>query len=255
MELVGVDCCGFVEPHVSNDTNDDHRIDYQDWLAWYSADPTVEFPRCGPYLELEPGGYSTPHLYLQDHPGVSPPAPNVLGFEDGGIGGYSVWNNGRLPFFLDSFGLPILYYRAKPPAKHPVASGTPCVSPPTYVPGVFDQSDNAGITGFTEPQGRQCYEIPFNGWDFADLGYASDQFVHPISTLGYHPSTSDQWPPRRTFAWFVCNRMLFDAYSGGADDGGKLTPYRKDTYILMAPGEDGRYGTADDIHNFQRLTP
>jgi hypothetical protein len=32
----------------------------------------------------------------------------------------------------------------------------------------------------------------------------------------------------------------------------KLTPHRPNSYLLISPGYDGEYGTADDITNFNK---
>jgi hypothetical protein len=49
----------------------------------------------------------------------------------------------------------------------------------------------------------------------------------------------------KTFQYYILNKDAYKSTSG-------LTakPYRTESFLLMAPGKDGWFGTADDVTNF-----
>lgn len=122
--------------------------------------------------------------------------------------------------FLDAFGQPILYYRANASAPNWVGSA------PTASPGIYNLADNITITGVGVKKGIDLGIGPVA--QFAGLGYVAPSQIGsqepPINTLG---------------------RMIWDPNVTAT-----FRPYRADSYLLLSPGPDGRFGNADDVANF-----
>jgi hypothetical protein len=57
------------------------------------------------------------------------------------------------------------------------------------------------------------------------------------------------WPPYEPHA-LNNNEALFRAMIQNQQIPGPPTPHRTDSFILMSAGEDGVYGTGDDVFNF-----
>ena len=66
----------------------------------------------------------------------------------------------------------------------------------------------------------------------------ADNEVHK---LDYEPGQDPPIDPTPGF---------FQHYIWNQDVGAKVYPQRADSYLLVSPGADGLYGTADDIANF-----
>jgi len=119
LQLCGADLQGYVPPRKENDSNGDGLIDASDWLDWYSPTPQRQYAREQPFVPAD-GNLAMPPAVYRKRMSFVGPAPEQL--TEGGSGGSSDWNNSRLPFFVDSFGYPILYYAADPHAKQPVTT-------------------------------------------------------------------------------------------------------------------------------------
>ncbi len=135
-------------------------------------------------------------------------------------------SNGReYPMFLDGFGFPILYYRAD-------AAGVLLADNDPTVPN-FDQNH------------RGKYHWVDNGLllDHAsgvDLHFKGFDGEHAMEFMtGYNYTVQNPFP-RGTFQGFIRNEAV----------SAKLEPHRVDSFLLVSPGKDGRYGTADDVTNF-----
>lgn len=253
LQLLGADLGGFVAPTLQNDAapanNLDGKIDHLDWLAWY--DPTSgakKYARSGPYAPVDSKALTTPRAYRDSNPTGGASMPSLLlGSEDGGTGGSSVWNNGRISFFVDAFNQPILYYQASGFATQPLSTG----SGNATKFGIYDQSHNAAITGWEQVNGEM--NVPVNaGWDFADKNssVAAGETLHPLARLGYSTANPDIYPEPKTFGAFFLDKAVFET-TKNASNRGRLQPYRSDSFILISPGRDGRLGTQDDIKNFR----
>jgi len=131
------------------------------------------------------------------------------------------------PMFLDSFGFPILYWRADP-------AGVRMVD--------YDGTD-VGIS-------RAIYHWSDNGMLVRHAGdkgliLRPDKEFHKLRWSTKPPVEDDAggggvlWP-KWTFQRYVQNQAVQ----------AKSTPHNPDTYLLISPGPDGLYGTADDIANF-----
>src|SRR5262249_54563651 len=99
--------------------------------------------------------------------------------------------------------------------------------------GVFDGRDNKVFTGPQRTDGTN---------------------YHPIkdAQLGEDPQSSgaDPGPPgyQTKFVQFIRSEK-----SSTKDNQGNYTlsrPFNADTFILLSPGKDGRYGNANDVANF-----
>ena len=236
VQLVGADLLGYVRPIPQNDTNADGIIDQADWLAWYEHD--ADYHREVPCVPVEGKLAQSPKMYYDQHPYVG----EVPASLKEGTGGSSDWNNGAIPFFVDSFGYPILYYAANPYAKQIVS-----LNVNNNQVGVYDQTDNAAFTG--SEGGYGFYTTAEPGWDLGAGAYQQNApKYHPLGMLGYYSPTQTDPPNQKSFAYFIFDRSLYDMTDKGS--GGRIEPLRKDSFLLISPGADARYGTLDDVRNF-----
>ncbi len=148
-----------------------------------------------------------------------------------------------LPLFVDAWDTPILYYRANPAAKRMLSD--PSGNPPT--PGIFDQRDNAIITG-TDASGAA-----YTGLDFGagDLDSTPGQY-HQIYKL--NGAIPDAVPTINNGVNQIYTVQAFD-YSFARfildpSIKSRNTPVNKDTYLLISAGPDLVYGTNDDVTNW-----
>jgi len=132
------------------------------------------------------------------------------------------------PVVVDAFGYPILYYRANKLAKLPFGNGAAGGF-------VYNQRDNEQITG-------SATAAP---WDFAgtrarhgigDLVNGSDLHGPPDDGPGFRG---------KTFSDFLHSHS---AHKVGGTYG--IKPVNETKFILLSPGDDGLYGTDDDVSNF-----
>jgi len=134
------------------------------------------------------------------------------------------------PMFLDSFGFPILYWRADPAGVQMLDRYGTDVG---ISRGIYHWSDNGML---------------LNPRDVGDKGLIlrPDKEFHKLRWSTKPPLQDDAggstglWP-RWTFQRYVQNRAVLS----------RSTPHNPDTYLLITPGADGLYGTADDIANFE----
>ncbi len=225
LELAGADLKGFILSRKDRyyDANDDGVINHEDWQMYYDPD-TVNpdrFRRWGPYIPAEGKTLMSPLIYSEQM-GVD--LPSSLN-PDAAASGESEFNNGMLAFAVDPFQFPVLYYVANEHAKVPF----------TTVNGIgrYDQRDNAAFTGstFSTPQEPGL-----------DLGAGTD---HGLKEIGWDTAAPNEQPEVKTFAG-----QFYDPGIYGTGATGKVWPHRPDTFILVSPGPDALYGTADDITNF-----
>jgi prepilin-type N-terminal cleavage/methylation domain-containing protein len=234
LQLMGADGSGIVDwRDVKNDSNDDKVIDQEDWNDWYALDPSRQYTRMGPYAEVDAKSMRTVWSLQQESSELADvefvPEPLADFVND--------WSNGRVPFFMDAFGYPIIYYRANPKTEAPFTTGTPGSD---FVVGQYDQADNAFFTGSDGNNGR--WPVVSGGWDLSGSGQ-----LHPLGTFGYERDQIE-WPEADTFAAFICDQNIYENTARAS--GGRLWPYKPDAFLLISPGEDALYGTGDDVTNF-----
>jgi len=242
VQLVGPDMHGYVKPELAIDTNDNGEIDEADWQAWYELDPARAYPRLGPYVPTEGDIVQSFVSWAEGHPGYTVDGD----LEDTG----DRWSNDRIPFFVDAYGLPIVYYAASTYAKKPFTTGTPG----NLEYGRYDQSDNAGFTGNDTGDGRNdATQEGLNPYGDAEpLGHASNAIYHPLGILGYYPDNSNAEPDPKTFADVIMDWNIFEANRDAGTGQGRVWPHNADSFILVSPGKDGLWGTKDDVSNIQR---
>jgi len=192
-------------------------------VGWYD---NADLPRSGPYIT------NAPTKAPKELPGSPVPTTDTT----------PRYNN---PVFVDSFGMPILYYVANSAyAGRGDANPTTCVGPTTEYPGIYTYWDNTLFSGFCTESG--CTTPP--EWDFG--GGAHKLNFGPDSWKG--KTTPPDWKleiPQHpnSFAF----RILANKSVRGSDNRlNSAAPARQDSFILLSPGKDLIFGTADDVMNF-----
>jgi len=251
--LMGVDGQGYIS-RTSLPKAEDLRD--EPW-RWYSADPFED--GSGKTLDRSPLYVETSKirtLQTVDLPGI----PNKDDY-------FPDWKDeedpddmSRLRVFVDAFDQPILYYASNrggrptnlvadqhdPTGKNEYAGGTQQEGPPFY----FHQ-DNVGFTG-TGPNDKDGAKP---GWDLRGGDHAIKSSGHELDArtlaLPFDPSAPEQ---HQNFARFIIDQTILKSLEGAEQPNEKtpLRPVNPDTFLLIAAGVDGRYGTADDVVNFER---
>lgn len=138
--------------------------------------------------------------------------------------------------FIDKFGFPILYYRARPnstPRTEIMQTNNGTATDANIGDGVYDGRDNFL---FTSPVGRQHriadatatinYSYPL-GTQTLNNNFA--EFIRSFRASSYQPATN---PPNIDFP----------------------RPVNGETFLLLTPGKDGIYGNLDDVGNWNVLS-
>lgn len=239
LQTMGADQQGYVKPVLSNDTGatPDGKIDDLDWNEWYSLTPKRTYARSPRYVEADSGTLHSATQWVESHPDRGQPTPGMML-------GSSDWNNAKLPFFVDAFDYPILYYRANAAAQAPFALNQ---TGSTFIAGRYDQSENAPFTGSDGKDGAMARLFgATDGWDLS--GDKGAGFRHPLAKLGYKKDQVKA-PEKESFAGIVSDAGIFKNTS--RNDKGKIWPHKADSFILISAGKDGVYGTSDDVRNFE----
>jgi len=122
-----------------------------------------------------------------------------------------------LPFFVDAFKNPILYYRARRSASF-------MVTDPGAKIGVYDHRDNQFLTGTGGGVG-----VHFNS-----------KSGHLINGTSAPDATGSPAP------------IGFSRYILDDKVTARPTPVMRETFLLISPGYDGIYGNSDDITNWTK---
>lgn len=236
--LLGKDLKGYVPrdnvPGVLTDAASDN-YEQQHWYADGSESglPSgVRFPldRAGPYAPADQLALRAPYE-LEGSP-VDPPAEGeTLDAEDAWAGELVA---------VDPYDHPILYYAAN--ARLAERADVPIASyRGEEFKGVYTFKDNARFTGLCTDSTCDTYPP----WDFG-------RGEHPL-TFGPSAWTTDADVIReqvgdhpKSFPYYVMNRNVFDSTNEKS-----VIPVRKDSFLLISPGKDGLFGTADDITNME----
>jgi prepilin-type N-terminal cleavage/methylation domain-containing protein len=148
----------------------------------------------------------------------------------------------KAPMFLDGFGFPILYWRADTAGRVNADAARENALNANLVPGSADQrgiyhwSDNAvlvaPITGSTR---------------YSPLRLSKSAAAHKLgwTQAAPNPMPNTGQPNYRT------DVPQFWAYILDTGVPAKPMPQRADSYLLVSPGPDGVYGSADDVTNFK----
>lgn len=151
---------------------------------------------------------------------------------------------GRLVLLDEVFESPIIYYRANRRARSPFATGNSGLD---AGPGVYTLTDNMTITGSEYGDGsRTSYGWNFKAASPPQVPAAADEPVHRMGYFGAVPADptsllADQHPG--TFAWYLHSKKSLQ-------DAGVVRPVNPERFILLSAGEDGVFGTEDDVTNF-----
>ncbi|MFO0839639.1 MAG: type II secretion system protein [Phycisphaerae bacterium] len=139
------------------------------------------------------------------------------------------------PMFLDPFGQPILYYRADPAGSR-LADDNPFSSTISQNPpqrGIYHYIDNNELVGGSPMGGITPNTLKMN-----DSG-KPHRLEFDATLTG--PGTILNVPNRQgMFQYFIHNKSVT----------AKGTPQKPDSFLLISAGPDGRFGTTDDITNF-----
>jgi prepilin-type N-terminal cleavage/methylation domain-containing protein len=219
---------------------DDEEVE---WYQ-YNDDGTPKVERVGPYLSSDAVRLAKP----EELPGL-----DELILEHGQPASTDE-ESMKQPVVLDAFGYPILYYVANPrqaakPRTYVAGYDPLCVD--CFV-GIFCHADNGLFTG-------QCdaSTCGYFSWDFEGVGDHMIKNFGPTTFPNYTAYVNWFRDPDNvhTFPYYILNKEVFDAtYPDDPNDLNQVptvTPYRKDSYLLIAAGRDGVYGTDDDITNFE----
>ncbi|NLX14330.1 MAG: hypothetical protein GXY44_11845 [Phycisphaerales bacterium] len=162
------------------------------------------------------------------------------------------------PVVYDTYGFPILYYRAN--SRSQVAFSQ-AGGYSNEAMGIYNQMDNATITGGYD--GYNTNNVNVIGWDFANTGLAltgdtpNPTVTHYLGVFGTYdevngfsaPTQAGGGTDRRgkTFMHYLHNESALNTSQGLT-----LRPLNPETFILISAGEDGIFGTDDDVTNFKK---
>lgn len=196
----------------------------------YALDPQTKEPfykRSGPYVDLTKVKLSravqtgnTTEFIVEEE---------LAARQEMGDGQADLKSRRKYPMFLDAFGFPILYWRADPAGQ--VICDEEMTAP--YA------GNDRGIYHY-----RNNRELIGNGANSLVLRpYDATKNPNPHYKLKGPGGNDPQFDPNNLsgFALYIQNKEVKV----------KAAPQRPDTYLLVSPGEDGIYGTADDITNFE----
>jgi len=137
--------------------------------------------------------------------------------------------------FVDPWGMPVLYYKAN--------RGTVRMVSQQEEPGIYTQEDNALITGNDTGAGVVA---GFAGLDLGKGPLAGTGVYHPLARA--EPAGPDPEPfPIQTDPRY---ENTFTRFIHDPTRKARNTPVNPESYLLISAGRDGRYGTEDDMTNF-----
>jgi prepilin-type N-terminal cleavage/methylation domain-containing protein len=161
-----------------------------------------------------------------------------------------------LPFFVDAWDQAILYSASNTAGKatnmvenshnpeNSYDTGEQGKGPPFYF-----HKDNEGFTGRSDTNDP---DAAIAGWDFANSGGK-----HAISFSGAD-LTADliiKLENKNSFAHYTVDRKIYsnlltlDEQRKPIDPKTPLRPVNAQSFLLVSPGVDGKYGTNDDVSN------
>lgn len=139
----------------------------------------------------------------------------------------------QYPMFLDAFGFPILFWRADP-AGVALADFDPSANTDPRRRGIYHYADNADLLGWNA-NGSPNATRPLI------LRPTRETTPHRAKYFDYAPPYDPQDHETYKGFWHYVRNEAVQS---------RLMPHNADSYLLVSPGRDGLYGTADDITNF-----
>ena len=191
--------------------------------------------RFGPYLDIANanivtmGDYAEDVLLPKNAPNQSIPMPPANG-DWGTLNDYR-----QQRFLLDGFGFPILYYTANVGASGMMVDWRQVNNP---ISGIYSPADNALYTGMF------AYGTDYVPNGGMDLGAGKNHPLRLANAPDANPNV-DHWSDpdwQGTFANLIWDRKVT----------ARNVPVKKDSYLLISPGADALWGTADDLTNFNQ---
>lgn len=147
--------------------------------------------------------------------------------------------------FVDPWDHPILYYKANKAAR--LITGD--TSGTSQVPPIYRQEDNAILTG------SNASNFQRQGCDFGSGVPPERNYIHPLglpSQAVPQVAEIDSTTGKNEIYTLDAYTDTMASYLLDPASRGRNVPVRKDTYLLISAGDDGLYGTDDDITNWQR---
>lgn len=220
--LMGRDLKGYVIPKRARKFDDSWHP-----CAWYidrDDDDPEDFPR--------------ETLYINETNNVKSLNEIVQGTRPA-YGDYITTVNLNTYVMLDSFERPILYYKCNNKGRNKILcsnarDGDVAAYDPDNIP-YYNLLDNELFTG------DNSVNQAWTGWRFAPVNHQL-RYIGEAADPDDLTMNIDPFGEKSTFAQYI-----HDHKSEGS---GKIRP-AIDTYMLIAAGEDGIYGTPDDITNFK----
>jgi hypothetical protein len=251
--LMGVDAQGYISRSTVPKAGD---LRDEPWM-WYIADPFED--GSGRLLDRSPlyvDKSKITALPTNDLPGI----PNKDDFFPDWVDDPEPDDVNSLLVFVDPFDQPILYYASNrggrptnlvedkhdPSGRNSYTGATQQEGPPYYF-----HEDNMGFTGI----GRNDQGGPKAGWDLRGGEHAIKASGHELDAVAltqpFDPGDPEQY---ENFARFIIDRTVLHALEAQEDPDEKslLKPVNPETFLLITAGVDGRYGTPDDVTNFER---
>jgi prepilin-type N-terminal cleavage/methylation domain-containing protein len=132
------------------------------------------------------------------------------------------------PMYLDTYGYPVLYWRADSAGRQMADFNR---GETNTQRGIYHWEDNAALLDPIPPVPQVAQVLSLNkGGGTHVLGWDMEFRTVAAGTALVNPS----------FPRFICNENV----------NARFEPSRPDSYLLVSPGFDGLYGTADDSTNF-----
>lgn len=155
------------------------------------------------------------------------------------------------PVIIDPYEMPILYYAADAryagrPDANIATTKLPSEGPGGGYAGIYHFGDNAYFTSgcaYVDGSGI-CFEsaqVNFGGGDSLLTWPTTWETSEPDWD---DPSTGIESEPQ-SFAYYILDKDTYEA-----TDRKSVVPHRSDSFIMISPGKDGRFGTRDDVKNF-----
>lgn len=147
---------------------------------------------------------------------------------------------------VDAFNRPVLYYAANARlAQRPNVPFARMMNDSDAA--IYTMQDNALFTGIVEEG--------IDPWDFAGvLGGGEDPTnQYKIASFGSEDPVDQETvltPESASFVmtwpYYIMNKEAYETSQGGT-----AVPNQPQGLLLMSPGKDGKYGTGDDVNNFE----
>jgi hypothetical protein len=185
-------------------------------------------PRSGPYID----GDKVPMSEAAGGSRFVIPAEKKA-MDSLGLGPNPFRYNRTYPMYLDGFGYPILYYKADTAGRQMVGQYRNDSNYSGEYRGIYWSEDNESLVNSNLDTALVLNEAGVeHALDWHDGNYQTSINASPQQNLITLPGN---------FVFYVWNQNVKARYQ----------PHKSDAYLLVSPGYDGLYGTADDVANFE----